>query len=61
MRGGFNPQVKHTAPQLDEIREHFRKNQFMYGVATGLVIAAVLSRAGKTNQTIKVVLPREIY
>ena len=58
---GFNPKVDHRAPQLDEIKEHIRRNQFMYGVATGLVIAAVLSRAGRTNQTIKVVLPREIY
>jgi uncharacterized protein (DUF779 family) len=57
----FAPKVDVRASQLDEVKEHIRKNQFMYGVATGLVIAAVLSRAGKVNQTIKVVLPREIY
>jgi hypothetical protein len=57
----FAPKVDVRASQLDEIKEHIRKNQFMYGVVTGLVLAGLLSRSGRANQTIKLVLPREIY
>ena len=58
---GFAPKVDIRASQLDEVKEHIRKNQFMYGVVTGLVIAGLLSRTGRASQTIKVVMPREIY
>jgi hypothetical protein len=57
----FNPKLDVRASQLDEIKEHIRKNQFMYGLVTGLVIASLISRTGRAQQTIKVVMPREIY
>lgn len=58
---GFSPKVDVRASQLDEVKEHIRENQFMYGVVTGLALAALLTRTGRANQTIKVVMPREIY
>jgi hypothetical protein len=58
---GFKPTVEHKAPQIDEIRDHIRKNQFVYGVVAGLVLANVLTRVGRVPQTVTITIPREKY
>lgn len=54
---GFNPKVEHRAPQLEEFKEHIRRNQFVYGIVAGFVLANLLRNA----QTINITIPREKY
>lgn len=54
---GFNPKVDVRASQLDEFKEHIRRNQFVYGILAGIVIANLL----RNSQTINITIPREKY